>query len=154
MANEIEIEVDPLNDHECMPQLIKLIEFMRGKTKFNIFHNLYFFTTFKEISLYNLYLFFFHRGENLRRGRRSEVARCVDIYILRNLTKRFLVLGPPQLSGPVRSYNLSPPGSNLEHSILGSNGKYKVVERRSLYNLFKFYFFRLDGSDPEKASRR
>ena len=139
MANEIEIEVDPLNDHECMPQLIKLIEFMRGKTKFNIFHNLYFFTTFKEISLYNLYLFFFHRGENLRRGRRSEVARCVDIYILRNLTKRFLVLGPPQLSGHVRSYNLSPPGSNLEHSILGSNGKYKVVERRSLYNLFKFY---------------
>ena len=36
MANEIEIEVDPLNDHECMPQLIKLIEFMREEKIYDV----------------------------------------------------------------------------------------------------------------------
>ncbi len=30
-ANEVEIEVDPLNDHECMTHLMKLIEFMRDE---------------------------------------------------------------------------------------------------------------------------
>ncbi len=28
-ANEVVIEVDPLNDHECMTHLMKLIEFMK-----------------------------------------------------------------------------------------------------------------------------
>jgi hypothetical protein len=30
-ANEVEIEVDPLNDHECMAHLIRLLEFMRDE---------------------------------------------------------------------------------------------------------------------------
>ena len=30
-ANEIEIEVDPLNDHECMAHLMSLIEFMKNE---------------------------------------------------------------------------------------------------------------------------
>ena len=34
--NEIEIEVDPLNEHECMPQLIKLIEFMREEKIYDV----------------------------------------------------------------------------------------------------------------------
>ena len=30
-ANEVVIEVDPLNDHECMAHLIRLLEFMRDE---------------------------------------------------------------------------------------------------------------------------